>query len=138
MYRGDRYSEDLGLDAHVGACELADIGGLPRQWGRVVTGLKDFGVQAEIQNERESKVGHGLDVSYRGPLHDGRDRAKGKARVDIIRRPEKVGSGRELETSEYDEAVDRARADWERDWRPLLRQFVAYEDVRRGLALLPL
>ena len=30
----------------------------------------------------------------------------------------------------------RARADWERDLRPLLPQFVAYEEVVRGIETL--
>lgn len=32
-----------------------------------------------------------------------------------------------------DEALARVRTDWERDLRPLLPQFVAYEDVVRGM-----
>lgn len=32
-----------------------------------------------------------------------------------------------------EEALDRVRADWERDLQPLLPQFVGYEDVRRGV-----
>ena len=34
-----------------------------------------------------------------------------------------------------EEVLTRVRADWERDLRPLLPQFVAYEDVRRGVEL---
>ncbi len=34
----------------------------------------------------------------------------------------------------WEQALARVRADWERDLRPLLPQFVAYEDVVRGLA----
>jgi predicted nucleotidyltransferase component of viral defense system len=35
-----------------------------------------------------------------------------------------------------EEALTRVRADWERDLRPLLPQFVAYEYVRRGVEVL--
>ena len=35
-----------------------------------------------------------------------------------------------------EEALERVRADWERDLRPLLPQFVAYEDARRGVMAL--
>jgi hypothetical protein len=35
-----------------------------------------------------------------------------------------------------EEALNRIRTDWERDLRPLLPQFVEYEDVRRGLSIL--
>ncbi len=34
----------------------------------------------------------------------------------------------------WQQALARVRADWERDLRPLLPQFVACEDVVRGLA----
>jgi predicted nucleotidyltransferase component of viral defense system len=34
------------------------------------------------------------------------------------------------------EALQRARADWERDLRPLLPQFVPYETVRAGIETL--
>jgi predicted nucleotidyltransferase component of viral defense system len=171
---------------------------LRQLWHEVVTGLQDFGVQAEIRNEWKSEVGYSLDVSYQGPLYDGHDRSKGKVRIDVNRRPEPVETRRELVTSEYDdvrpfvvtvltlehlmaekvrallvrgkprdlydlwlllsqgvspdqalierklalyemtfstealeEALIRVRADWERDLRPLLPQFVAFEDVRR-------
>lgn len=39
----------------------------------------------------------------RGPLYDGRDRTKGKVRVDISRRQEKVHTQRALLISEYDD-----------------------------------
>ena len=35
-----------------------------------------------------------------------------------------------------EEALSRVRADWERDLRPLLPQFVGYEDVERGVEAL--
>ena len=140
-------------------------------------------------------------MSYAGPLYDGRDRSKGKVRVDVNRRPEAVAARRELVASEYDdvrpfvltvitpehllaekvrallvrskprdlydlwllsrqgvrldrplvaeklalygldwqpeelaEALERVRPAWERDLRPLLPQFVSYEDARQGVA----
>ena len=33
-----------------------------------------------------------------------------------------------------EEAIGRVQADWERDLRPLLPQFVSYEVVRQGIA----
>ena len=192
VYRGNRYSEDLDFNGP------DDMDTLRQLWHEVVTGLKDFGIQAEIRNEWESDVGYSLDVSYQGPLYDGHDRSKGKVRVDVNRRPEPVETRRELVTSEYDdvrpfvvtvltlehlmaekvrallvrgkprdlydvwlllsqgvspdralierklalyemvfsvealeEALTRVQTDWERDLRPLLPQFVEYEDVRR-------
>jgi len=69
----------------------------------VLHDLRDFGVNAEIRYEWQSEVGYSFDVSYQGPLYDGRDRTKGKVRVDISTRQEKVDTQRELITSEYDD-----------------------------------
>ncbi len=197
VYGGNRYSEDLDFNGP------DDVTALRALWEEVVAGLEDFGITAEMRNPWASNVGYSFDVSYRGPLYDGRDRSKGKVRVDINRRPEEVEVRRELVTSEYDdvrpfvvtvltlehllaekvrallmrskprdlydiwlllrrgaqpdlpliqrklslygmtwergaleEALERVRADWERDLRPLLPQFVTYEDVRRGVTAL--
>ncbi len=194
VLRGNRYSEDLDFNGP------DDVDFLRHLWRDVVADLGDFGVQAEVRNEWASDVGYSFDVSYQGPLYDGRDRSKGKVRVDVNRRPEAVETQRELVTSEYDdvrpfvvtvltpehllaekirallvrgkprdlydvwlllgqgvlldralierklalyemsfdaevldEALARVRADWERDLRPLLPQFVTYEDVMRGV-----
>jgi predicted nucleotidyltransferase component of viral defense system len=190
VYHGNRYSEDLDFNGP------DDVDSLRRLWGEVVGSLKDFGVSAEVRGEWVADVGYSLDVSYQGPLYDGRDRSKGKVRVDVNRRPEVVETRRELVNSEYDdvrpfvvtvltpahvlaekvrallvrgkprdlydiwlllnqgispnralierklelyqmafstevlqEAIAGVQADWERDLRPLLPQFVAYEDV---------
>lgn len=197
VYRSNRYSEDLDFNGP------DDVDTLRPLWREVVADLRDFGIQAEARNEWESEVGYSFDVSYQGPLYNGRDRSKGKVRVDVNRRPEPVETQRELVTSEYDDvrpfvvtvltlehllaekvrallvrskprdlydvwlllsqgvspdralierklalyemtfsvevlekALTRVRADWERDLRPLLPQFVAYEDTRRGVELL--
>lgn len=197
VYGGNRYSEDLDFNGP------DDLPALQALWGKVVTGLEDFGIVAETRHAWTSDVGYSFDVSYQGPLYDGRDRSKGKVRVDINRRPEEVEASRELVASEYDdvrpfvvtvltlehllaekvrallvrgkprdlydiwllsrqgrrldlalikrklslygmtwepgaleEALDQVRTDWERDLRPLLPQFVAYEDARRGIVAL--
>jgi len=72
-------------------------------WQEVVGGLEDFGIVAEIRKGWDSDVGYSFDVSFQGPLHDGRDRSKGKVRVDVNQRPEEVGTHRELVTSPYDD-----------------------------------
>jgi len=197
VYGGNRYSEDLDFNGP------EDITVLQVLWEEVVAGLEDFGVGAEMRNQWVSDVGYSVDVSFRGPLHDGRDRSTGKVRVDVNRRPEEVETRRELVTSEYDdvrpfvvtvltldhlmaekvrallvrgkprdlydlwlllrrgaqpdgalierklahyemawepgvlvEALERVRADWERDLQPLLPQFIPYEDAREGAAAL--
>jgi predicted nucleotidyltransferase component of viral defense system len=142
-------------------------------------------------------------VSYQGPLYDGRDRSKGKVRVDISLRGEPLATRRELVRSEYDDvrpfvvtvlspehllaekvrallvrakprdlydvwllieqevqldgdligqklklyemnltpavvaaALTRARADWERDLRPLLGHYIEPEVTDRAAATL--
>jgi predicted nucleotidyltransferase component of viral defense system len=194
VYGGNRYSEDLDFNGP------ADIAALEVLWREVVAGLGNFGIVAEMRDIWASDVGYSLDVSFQGPLYDGRDRTKGKVRVDVNRRPEEVETRRELVTSEYDdvrpfvvtaltldhlaaekvrallvrgkprdlydlwllgrqgvtpdpalverklalydvrwdpqllnEALERVCADWERDLRPLLPQFVPYEVAREGV-----
>jgi predicted nucleotidyltransferase component of viral defense system len=203
LYRGNRYSEDLDFSVVPGDDRFARVAPLRDLWREVVTGLQDFGLSAEIRNEFEAAIGYSFDVSYQGPLYDGRDRSKGKVRVDISLRMEAVETRRELVRSEYDDvrpfvvtaltpehllaekvrallvrgkprdlydvwllltlgvrldlslverklelynlAVDtavvdaalaRARADWERDLRPLLPQFVEYEVAARVIGVL--
>jgi predicted nucleotidyltransferase component of viral defense system len=97
VYNGNRYSEDLDFNG------LAKIGSIKELWLSILQDLHDFGVNAEIRYEWQSEVGYSFDVSYQGPLYDGRDRTKGKVRVDISTRQEKVDTQRELITSEYDD-----------------------------------
>jgi predicted nucleotidyltransferase component of viral defense system len=194
VYGGNRYSEDLDFNGP------GDTATLQTLWGKVVANLKDFGVVAETRNAWQSDVGYSFDVSFRGPLYDGRDRSKGKVRVDINRRPEEVETRRELVASDYadvrpfivtalaldhllaekvrallmrgkprdlydlwllsrqgvqpdipliqrklelyetawdlsllKEALGQVQADWERDLRPLLPQFVSYETARESV-----
>ena len=197
VYGGNRYSEDLDFNGP------DDIPTLEILWQDIVAGLGDFGVVAEVCHAWVSDVGYSFDVSFRGPLYDGRDRSKGKMRVDINRRPEAVETRRELVSSAYDdvrpfvvtvltpehlmaekvrallvrgkprdlydlwlllrqdvqpdvtlverklalydmawrpdaleEALERVHADWDRDLRPLLPQFVSFEMAREGVAAL--
>ena len=97
VYQGNRYSEDLDFNGPDDADTLRHL------WRDIVTDLKDFGIQAEIRKEWESDVGYSFEVSYQGPLYDGRDRSNGKVRVDVNRRPEPVETRRQLVTSEYDD-----------------------------------
>jgi len=97
VYQSNRYSEDLDFNGPDDADTLRHL------WRDVIAALRDFGIQAEMRNEWESGVGYSFDVSYQGPLYDGRDRSKGKVRVDVNRRSEPVETQRELVTSEYDD-----------------------------------
>ena len=197
VYGSNRYSEDLDFNGP------DDVAALQSLWEEVVAGLEDFGVIAEMRNAWTSDVGYSFDVSFQGPLYDGRDRSKGKVRVDVNRRPEEVEVRRELVTSEYDdvrpfvvtvltlehllaekvrallvrgkprdlydiwlllrqgiqpdpalierklslyemmwnsgaleETLEKVRTDWERDLRPLLPQFISYENAREGIVTL--
>lgn len=97
VYGGNRYSEDLDFNGP------DDVAMLQSLWEKVVAGLEDFGVVAEVRNTWASDVGYSFDISFRGPLYDGRDHSKGKVRVDVNQRPEEVETRRELVASEYDD-----------------------------------
>lgn len=194
IYRGHRYSEDLDFNGP------DEVEALRRIWNAVVAEVDAYGVHTEIRNAWESGAGYSFDVSFHGPLYDGRDRSKGKVRIDLNRRPEPVETRRALVVSEYDdirpfvvtvltpeqvlaekvralmvrgkprdlydlwlllrqevrcdrdlidrklalygldfrttafdEALARVEADWERDLRPLLPQWVPFDDVRRDV-----
>ena len=97
VYGGNRYSEDLGFNGP------SDVVALQTLWREIIARLRDFGITAERRREWMSDVGYSFDVSFQGPLYDGRDRSKGKVRVDANRRPEEVMARRELVMSEYDD-----------------------------------
>lgn len=190
VYKGNRYSEDLDFNGP------ADIPTLKSLWKDVLEDLSGFGINAEIRNEWQSAVGYSFDVSYQGPMYDGRDRTRGKVRVDISTRSERTDTQRVLVPSDYDDlrpfvltvispdhlmaekvrallvrgkardvfdiwlltnqgivvdrklvekklalyeipltaqtldnALDKAKADWARDLRPLLPQLVSWKDA---------
>ena len=106
VYRGVRYSEDLDFSALISGepvaapVRIAELRGL---WQAVVADLRDFGAEGELRNVWEGEVGFSFDVSYQGPLYDGRDRSKGKVRVDVSLRGEPSATRRELVRSEYDD-----------------------------------
>lgn len=97
VYGGNRYSEDLDFNGP------SDVVVLQSLWQEIITRLWDFGIPAERRREWVSDVGYSFDVSFQGPLYDGRARSKAKVRVDVNRRPEEVTVRRELVMSEYDD-----------------------------------
>jgi len=97
VYHGNRYSEDLDFNAPVEVEESKKL------WGVVLDDLGDFGIIAEMRAGWQSEVGTSFDVSFQGPLYDGRDRTKSKVRVDISLRQEGIETRRELVTPEYDD-----------------------------------
>lgn len=99
LHRSPRYSEDLDFNTTL---DLIDTKAL---FWQAIADLARFGVMAEARNEWESAVGYSFDLSFQGPLYDGRDRSKGKVRVDTNLRPEKVATERRLVSSEYDDIV---------------------------------
>ena len=194
IHKGARYSEDLDFNAY------DEVAALQQLWADVVSDLRLYGVEAESREAWQGDVGYSFDVSYRGPLFDGRDRTKGKVRIDMSLRRESVETRRDLVNPIYDDirpfvvtaltpehlVAEKVRAlltrskprdlydlwlmqnkgwrvdwllvgqklalyqltyspellnkalealpdDWERDMRPLLSQFVPFEDVRRSV-----
>lgn len=99
LHRSPRYSEDLDFNTTL---DLADTKALFQQ---AIADLARFGVVAVARNEWESAVGYSFDLSFQGPLYDGRDRSKGKVRVDTSLRPEEVATERRLVSPEYDDIV---------------------------------
>lgn len=97
VYRGNRYSEDLDFNGSEEVPQLRHL------WQGVVQDLEVFGVRGEIRHEWVGEVGFSFDVSYQGPLYDGRDRTKGKVRVDLNLRAETVEVQRELVAPDYDD-----------------------------------
>ncbi len=85
VLRGNRYSEDLDFNGP------EDAATVKRVWEGAVEQLRHYGLVAAVRSACESETGYSLDVSYQGPLWDGRDRGKGKVRIDVNRRPELVG-----------------------------------------------
>jgi predicted nucleotidyltransferase component of viral defense system len=97
VHRGGRYSEDLDFNAPT---SLADA---QRLWTDVVNDLERYGIAAELREAWQSEESCSFEVSYRGPLYDGRDRTTGKVRVDLSLRREAVDTVRELVSPEYDD-----------------------------------
>jgi len=97
VYGGNRYSEDLDFNGP------GDVVALRTFWQEIIARLRDFGISAERRREWVPDVGYSFDVSFEGPLYDGRAHSKGKVRVDVNRRPEEVTVRRELVRSEYDD-----------------------------------
>ena len=195
VYKGNRYSEDLDFNGP------DDVAGLQSTWAGVVKDSERYGLVASIRQEWQGEGGYSFDVSYQGPLYDGRDRTKGKVRVDISLRGEPVDTRRELVTCGYDDVrpfvvtvlapvhlmAEKMRAllvrakprdlydlwlmhsqgwrldrdllnrklklydrpftlewlnerladlapEWERDMRPLLTQFVTYDEAKQVIA----
>ena len=89
-YRGGRYSEDLDFNARaLTSAALRSYG--PAWWlsWRIMESWRE-------RQDWQGDDGYSFDVSYRGPLYDGRDRTKGKVRVDLSLRGEEVETQREL------------------------------------------
>ncbi|RPH61774.1 MAG: nucleotidyl transferase AbiEii/AbiGii toxin family protein [Chloroflexi bacterium] len=97
VYKGNRYSEDLDFNGNLTVEKTKNT------WQNVLRELIAYGLQAGIRNEWQSDFGYSFDVSYQGPIYDGRDRTKGKVRVDISLRRESVETKRELISPEYDD-----------------------------------
>lgn len=97
VHHGGRYSEDLDFNASGSAAEAQKL------WAEVVADLERYGIAAEVREAWPGQEGYSFDVSYRGPLFDGRDRTKGKVRVDLSLRSEAVETQRELVSPEYDD-----------------------------------
>jgi predicted nucleotidyltransferase component of viral defense system len=97
VYGSPRFSEDLDFN-----CDLTLEETRTHLQG-LVAELSGFGVQGILRNERRGAQGVGFELSYQGPLFDGRAVTKGKVRVDVSLRREQVVLEHPLIRSEYDD-----------------------------------
>lgn len=164
VYRGVRCSEDLDFSALISeepVAAVARIAELRGLWQVVVAGLRDFGAEGEIRNVWEGMVGFSFDVrpfvvTVLTPEH----LLAEKVRALLVRaRPRDVHDvwlmveqgvrldvdliGQKLQLVEMaltpavvEGALARARADWERDLRPFLGQYVEPDVTDRAAATL--
>lgn len=97
VYGSPRFSEDLDFNSDLTLDETRT-----RLQG-VVEELSGFGAQGILRKERRSTQGVGFELSFQGPLFDGRAVTKGKVRVDVSLRREQVALEHPLITPEYDD-----------------------------------
>lgn len=97
VYGSPRFSEDLDFNSDLALDETRT------RLHTAVDELGGFGVQGILRNERRSPQGVGLELSYQGPLFDGRAVTKGKVRVDVSLRREQVVLEHPLITPQYDD-----------------------------------
>jgi len=97
LYHSPRYSEDLDFNTTLDLKEIKEI------FKAIISDLSSFGVIALFRNEWKSEVSFNCDLSFKGPLYDGRDRSKGTIRIDISLRSEKVETEKKLVFSDYDD-----------------------------------
>jgi predicted nucleotidyltransferase component of viral defense system len=97
VYSSPRFSEDMDFNSDLTLDETRT------RLQTVVEELSGFGAQGILRNERQSPQGVGFELSYQGPLFDGRAGTKGKVRVDVSLRREQVELEHPLITPEYDD-----------------------------------
>lgn len=99
LHRSPRYSEDLDFNTSLALPDMQTL------FQRGTHDLAHFGIVATVRNEWQSASGYSFDVSFQGTLYDGRERSKGKVRVDVNLRPEPVSIERRLVSPDYDDLV---------------------------------
>lgn len=99
LHRSPRYSEDLDFNTSLAVPDVQTL------FQRGTRDLLHFGVVATLRNDWQSASGYSFDLSFQGALYDGRERSKGKVRVDINLRPERVSIERRLVSPDYDDIV---------------------------------
>ncbi|MCK4418144.1 MAG: nucleotidyl transferase AbiEii/AbiGii toxin family protein [Candidatus Latescibacteria bacterium] len=83
-YGGNRYSEDLDFNCSLKGDQLKDC------LFHVTEKHKLFGIEALPKHAEFLKGGFTFDLSFQGPLFDGRSITKNKVRVDVSTRREEV------------------------------------------------
>lgn len=97
-YKLNRYSEDLDFNFNSTLAEGTQT------LETVAQKMETYGISAIVRNKRgRENQGFGFDISYKGPLFDGRDATKGKIRIDVSLRREKMGTEDVIFTPRYDD-----------------------------------
>ena len=95
IYRCPRYSVDLDFNFNQDRKLLSKI------FHAATSGLKKFGIIAEIRDEKLFQLGYTFDLSYQGPLYMGKDKSKGKIKIDVSLRQESTEFNTKIIEPEY-------------------------------------
>lgn len=96
----NRYSEDLDFNYNFSLDEGLNI------LEDISKRMETYGVLAEVRNKKgRENQGFGFDLSYKGPLYDGRDVTKGKIRIDVSLRKEKLRTESIIIVPRYDDVA---------------------------------
>ena len=100
-YNFARYSEDLDFNSFLPSEKVKEL------LAERVRELGNFGIKAEFRNlyvfKENGERGMNADISYEGPLFNGKSGSKGKVRVDVSLRGEEGETKKVVVAPKYDD-----------------------------------